>query len=503
MSPELITFSIYIIGMLGIGYYYYRKNKSIEDYFLGGRTLNPYVTALSAQASDMSGWLLMGFPGAIYMGGFNAMWIAIGLAIGTYLNWQFTAKRLRRYTEVVEAITIADFFENRFKDNTRALRVVSSATVLVFFTIYVSAGLVSGGLLFESVLGINYEFALVLSVLIIGVYTFLGGFKAVSWSDFVQGSLMLLALIVVPLVVISNLGGLGQVWQKVAEINPDLLHAGRLVEYNLAERVMWTSGASASEGITIIGLISLLGWGLGYFGMPHILVRFMGIKSAKDLPISQFVGVTWVVLSLIGAALVGIMGIVVLPEPLANQEMVFMDMLQHLFNPWIAGIFLAAILAAIMSTIDSQLLVSSSALAEDFYKALFRPEASEKELLWISRGTVALITLIALFFALSGGTILDIVSYAWAGLGASFGPAILFSLFWKKTSRNAVLTGIITGGVVVILWNNLFAFTGLYEIIPAFILSSLAIYLISNFGEGPTEEVVKEFETAMKPLANE
>lgn len=503
MDPILVTFLVYILGMLLIGYYYYKKNESIEDYFLGGRTLNPYVTALSAQASDMSGWLLMGFPGAVYAGGFNAMWIGIGLAVGTYLNWQFTAKRLRRYTEVVEAITISDFFENRFKDKTRSLRVVTALAILIFFTIYVSSGLIAGGLLFENILGIKYELAVYLSVLVIGLYTFLGGFKAVSWTDFVQGSLMFIALLIVPIVVVSIIGGLDEVWNQVGEINPDLLHAGKLVKYNLAEKVMWTSGPKAGQGITFIGLISLLGWGLGYFGMPHILVRFMGIKSAKQLPISQFVGVTWVVVSLVGAVLVGIMGIIMIPEPLANTETVFLVLLKQLFNPWLAGIFLAAVLAAIMSTIDSQLLVSSSALAQDFYKSLIRPDAGEEELLWVSRGTVVLITIIALVFALSGGTILDIVAYAWAGLGASFGPAILFSLFWKKTSKNGVLAGIITGGLVVILWKNLFAYTGLYEIIPGFILSGLVIYLISSFGEGPTPEVEKEFETAMKPLANE
>jgi len=503
MDPVLVTFTIYILGMLAVGYYYYRKNDSIEDYFLGGRTLNPYVTALSAQASDMSGWLLMGFPGALYAGGFNAMWIGIGLAIGTYLNWQFTAKRLRRYTEVVDAITVADFFEYRFKDKSRSLRVVSAVVILVFFTIYVSSGLIAGGLLFESVLNINYQLAVFLSVIIIGLYTFLGGFKAVSWTDFIQGSLMFVALIAVPLAVINMVGGFGEVWNQVAEVNPDLLQAGKLVEYNLAEKVMWTSGPRVGDGLTFVGLISLLGWGLGYFGMPHILVRFMGIKSAKQLPVAQFVGVSWVVISLIGAVLVGIMGIIVLPNPLANTEMVFLSMLQELFNPWIAGIFLAAVLAAIMSTIDSQLLVSSSALAEDFYKSLIRPEASQKELLWVSRAAVALVTIIGVFFALSGGTILDIVSYAWAGLGASFGPAILFSLFWRKTSRNGVLTGIISGGIVVVLWKNFFAYTGLYEIIPAFFISALLIYLVSQFGDGPTEEVEKEFETAMKPLANE
>lgn len=503
MIPVLVVFLIYTVLMLTIGYYFYSKDDSLEDYFLGGRSLNPYVTALSAQASDMSGWLLMGFPGAVYAGGFNAMFIGIGLAVGTYLNWQFTAKRLRRYTEVVDAITISDFLENRFKDKSRSLRIVSAIVILVFFTIYVSSGLVAGGLLFENVLNVDYKLAVWFSVLIIGLYTLLGGFKAVSWTDFIQGSLMFLALIVVPVIVIVNKGGLGEIWNQVAAVNPDLLDAGKLVKYNLAERVMWTSGPQSGDGLNFIELISLLGWGLGYFGMPHILVRFMGIKSAKEMPVAQFVGVSWVVISLIGAVLVGIMGIVVLPEPLANQEMVFITMIEKLFNPWIVGILLTAVLAAIMSTIDSQLLVSSSAIAEDFYKSLFRPEASQRELLWVSRGAVALITLIAVIFALSGGSILDIVSYAWAGLGAAFGPAILFSLFWRKTNRSGILAGMITGGLVVVIWKNLLAFTALYEIIPGFILSSLVIYLFGIFGQGPAEEVLKEFETAMKPLASE
>ncbi|AZO93389.1 sodium/proline symporter PutP [Halocella sp. SP3-1] len=502
MDPVLITIIVYIIGMLLIGYYYYRRNESIEDYFLGGRTLNPYVTALSAQASDMSGWLLMGFPGAVYAGGFNAMWIGIGLALGTYLNWQFTAQRLRRYTEVVDAITIADFFESRFRDKSHYLRIVTALAILIFFTIYVSSGLIAGGILFENILGINYNVAVFLAVIVVGLYTFLGGFKAVSWTDFVQGLLMFIALIIVPIIVISSLGGFDELWKQIAAVNPDLLNASKIVDYNLADRVRWTS-LNTGDGFTFISLISLLAWGLGYFGMPHILVRFMGIKSARQLPISQFVGISWVVISLIGAVLVGMMGIVIIPEPLANTETVFLVLLQRLFNPWIAGIFLAAVLAAIMSTIDSQLLVSSSALAEDFYKAIFRPEAGQKELLWVSRATVALITILGLVFALSGGSILDIVAYAWAGLGASFGPAILFSLFWKRTSRNGVLAGIITGGLTVIIWKNFFAYTGLYEIIPGFILAALLIYLISLLGDGPVEEVEKEFEMAMKPLANE
>ncbi len=499
MSPEIITFIIYIGGMLGIGYYFYKQNESTSDYFLGDRSLNPYVTAISAQASDMSGWLLMGFPGAVYAGGFNAMWIGIGLAMGTYLNWQFVGQRLRRYTEVIDAITIADFFEKRFKDNSRVLRIVTGLVILVFFTIYVSSGLVAGGKLFESLLNIDFTIAVYLSVFIVGLYTILGGYLAVSWTDFIQGGLMFIALVIVPITVITNYGGFAEVWRAVSSVNPDLLHAGKAVSYDIGG-AEWLS---AGSGLTFVGLISLLGWGLGYFGMPHILVRFMGIKSAKQIPRSQFIAVTWVTISLIGAVLVGIVGIVVL-EPLPDSEKVFLELLDKLFSPWVSGVFLAAVLAAIMSTIDSQLLVSSSALAEDLY-TVFRKEADQSELMWVSRGAVIVILIIGLFFALAGGSVLNIVSYAWAGLGASFGPAILFSLFWKKTTRNGILAGIVSGGLTVIIWKNVGALagTGLYEIIPAFALSSLLIYLISVTGEDPTEEVEKEFETAMKPLANE
>ncbi len=499
MDPILITFAIYIVGMMIIGYYFYRRNEDTADYFLGGRGLNAPVTALSAQASDMSGWLLMGFPGAVYAGGFHAMWIGIGLAIGTYLNWQFTASRLRYYTEKVDSITIADFFENRFKDDTRALRVVTGLVILVFFTIYVSSGLVAGGTLFESILDVDYNVAVYISVVIIALYTYLGGYLAVSWSDFIQGSLMFLALVVVPISVVVSMGGLSELWSAISDVNPDLLYAFRTVEFNPDGASVWQT---VSGGISPIDLISNIAWGLGYFGMPHIIIRFMSIDDGKELPISQFIGVTWVVVTLIGAVFVGIIGIVTFAEPLGNPETVFLDLLQYVMNPWVGGIFLAAVLAAIMSTVDSQLLVSSSALTEDFYKAFFRRDASDRELLLFSRGSVIVITLIALYFAMAGGMILDIVGYAWAGLGSAFGPAILFSLYWKKTNKHGVLAGIITGGVTVIIWNNFFAFTGLYEIVPGFFLSSLIIFLVSYFGPETDPEIAEEFEE-VKELAKD
>ncbi|SDL11490.1 sodium/proline symporter PutP [Halarsenatibacter silvermanii] len=444
MDPVLTTFALYIVGMMVIGYYFYKRNQDTEDYFLGDRGLNAPVTALSAQASDMSGWLLMGFPGAVYAGGFSAMWIGIGLAIGTYLNWQFTASRLRYYTEIVDSITLTDFFESRYKDDSRALRIVTGLVILVFFTIYVSSGLVAGGTLFETILGVDYNIAVYISVIIIALYTYLGGYLAVSWSDFVQGSLMFIALVIVPVAVILNMGGLSELWAQVSEVNRDLLYAFRQVDFDPGNGASWLS---TGEGVSFVDWISNIGWGLGYFGMPHIIIRFMSIDKGEDLPTSQFIGVTWVVVTLIGAVFVGIIGIVTFAEPLGNPETVFLDLLQYVMNPWIGGIFLAAVLAAIMSTVDSQLLVSSSALTEDFYKAFFSRDASDRELLIVSRVSVVLITLVALYFAMAGGRILDIVGYAWAGLGSAFGPAVLFSLYWKKTNKYGVLAGILIGGV--------------------------------------------------------
>lgn len=497
-SPTVAVFLIYIMSMILIGALLYQKNKSMADYFLAGRSLNGYVAALSAEASDMSGWLLLGLPGAAYAGGINAMWIAIGLAIGTYLNWQFVAQRLRRYTELVNAITLSDYFEYRFHDKSRSLRIISAILTLTFFLFYTSSGLVAGGKLFETTFGFDYNMALYVGAAVIITYTFLGGFLAVSWTDFVQGTLMFFALLLVPVILITDMGGLNQLWQNLASFNPDLLDAMKTVNYNFADGVMWISD---STSITLLAIISLAAWGLGYFGQPHILVRFMGINSPREVPKAQFIGVTWVVITLISAVFVGIVGITTL-DPLADPETVFINLVDMLFNPWIAGLFLAAILAAIMSTIDSQLLVSSSALAEDFYRQLIRPKASDKELMWVSRGSVILIALIALILAKSGGSVLSLVAYAWAGLGATFGPTVILSLFWKRMTKNGALAGMLTGGLTVIIWKNFLSHTGLYEIVPAFILSVIAIVVVSLLDKKPSEEIEKEFETCANGSAD-
>ncbi|WP_209124135.1 sodium/proline symporter PutP [Alkalihalobacillus sp. BA299] len=491
----IITFVIYLIGMLLIGLWTYRKTNTISDYFLGGRKLNSWVAAMSAQASDMSGWLLLGLPGAIYVTGLNGMWIAIGLAVGTYLNWQFIAKRLRRYTETVNSITIPDYLENRFKDNTKVIRVFSALTIILFFLFYASSGMVAGAVLFEQAFGIDYNVALLVGSVVIVSYTFLGGFLAVSLTDFIQGILMFCALLLVPAVLIVSLGGFSGLWGTISDINVDLLNIMKTVG---VEDGTWATNITS---FSIIGTISLLAWGLGYFGQPHILTRFMSIRSASEIPKARLIAVVWVVLSLIGAGFVGLVGITQFDTPLENPESIFIILVQTLFNPWVAGILLAAILAAIMSTIDSQLLVSSSAIAEDFYKQILRKEASEKELVWISRASVIFISVIAVILAKNGGNVLELVSYAWAGFGAAFGPVIILSLYWKRMTRYGALAGILTGTFIVIFWNEIPVLNaiGLYELVPGFVLATVAVVLVSMIDRAPSAEIEAEFNQSIYP----
>lgn len=460
-----ITFVAYSALMLFIGFYFYRKNNTTEDYFLGGRSLGPVVSALSAGASDMSGWLLMGLPGALYVGGLVESYIAIGLSIGALLNWSFVAKRLRIYTSIIaNSITIPDYFETRFDDDKHILRIVCAIVILVFFTFYVSAGLVGGAKLFESTFGIDYAYALTAGTLIIVAYTFLGGYKAVCWTDMIQGLLMMGALIIVPVVMLGELGGYDEAVKIVAEIKPKALSMG--------------------EGVSALAIISALAWGLGYFGQPHILVRFMSIRSTKDIPAATIVGISWMVISLIGACLIGVLGIAYVYKfnlSLQDPEKIFIVMSQLLFNPWIAGILLSAILAAIMSTASSQLLVSSSTLAEDFYRRIFKQDASSQMVMKIGRFGVLLVAVIAFLISTDkDSSILKIVSYAWAGFGASFGSVMLFSLFWSRMTRIGAIAGMITGAVVVIVWQNYIAeYIKLYEIVPGFLAASLAIIIAS------------------------
>ncbi|EAJ8675726.1 sodium/proline symporter PutP [Campylobacter coli] len=466
-TPIAIMFVAYAALMLYIGFYFYRQNKNTEDYFLGGRSLGPVVSALSAGASDMSGWLLMGLPGALYASGLIESYIAIGLSIGALLNWSFVAKRLRIYTSVIaNSITIPDYFETRFDDDKHILRIVCAIVILIFFTFYVSSGLVGGAKLFEATFGIRYEYALTIGTLIIVAYTFLGGYKAVCWTDLLQGLLMMGALIVVPAVMLYHLGGFGEAMAVIEEIKPNALSMG--------------------EGIGALSIVSALAWGLGYFGQPHILVRFMSIRSTKDIPAATFVGISWMVISLIGACFIGLLGIAYVHKfelTLQDPEKIFIVMSQLLFNPWIAGILLSAILAAIMSTASSQLLVSSSTIAEDFYKRIFNKEASNKTVMNLGRIGVLLVALVAFVISTDKeSSVLSIVAYAWAGFGASFGSVMLFSLFWSRMTRIGAILGMITGAVMVVLWKNylaeLFNFP-IYEIVPGFVAASAVIIIAS------------------------
>ncbi len=478
-TPTLVTFAIYLIVMLGIGVFFWRMTENLSDYMLGGRTLGGGVAALSAGASDMSGWLLLGLPGAMYASGMNAIWIGIGLTIGAYLNWQFVAKRLRVYTEVAnDAITLPDYLESRFEDTSKALRVISALVILLFFAFYTSSGLVAGAKLFEATFGLSYNLALWIGGIIIISYTFLGGFLAVSWTDFFQGIMMFCALIIVPVIAVLVVGGWDETTDQVAAID---------ASYN-----------DAFSGMTLFGIISLMVWGLGYFGQPHILVRFMAIRSAREVPKARLIGMSWMVFGLFGAIATGYAGIAYFADnPLEDSETVFIALVTLLTHPWIAGFLLAAILAAVMSTVDSQLLVSSSAVTEDFYKAFLRPGASDTELVWVGRAAVIAIPLIGLIIASDPEAgVLALVSYAWGGFGAAFGPVVLLSLFWRGMTRNGALAGIIVGAVTVVVWKQIEGgIFEMYEILPGFLFCTTAMVVCSRMSP-PTSSVTATFDRA-------
>ncbi|MGL1958521.1 MAG: sodium/proline symporter PutP [Colwellia sp.] len=479
----LISLALYFIVMIGIGVYAYRKSTSdVAGYMLGGRSLSPSVAALSAGASDMSGWMLMGLPGAMYVTGMSSLWIAVGLIIGAFLNYLIVAPRLRTYTEIAnDSITLPDFFENRFNDKSRMLRVVSSIVIVVFFTLYTSSGVVAGGKLFESSFGLNYEVGLYITAGVVVVYTLFGGFLAVSLTDFVQGCIMFVALILVPIVTINEVTGLSEMQASLSAIDPKLL--------------------DLFNGATVLGIISTMAWGLGYFGQPHIIVRFMAIRSVKDMPTARNIGMSWMIVTIIGAMATGLAGRAYAAQAglkLDDAETIFIVLSQILFSPLIAGFLLAAILAAIMSTISSQLLVTSSSLTGDFYQAFLNRDASEKQLVFVGRVSVFIVALVAIFLAYDrDSTILTLVSNAWAGFGAAFGPVVIGCLFWKNMTRNGALAGIITGALTVLIWiyapityNGQSLSSIMYEIVPGFIACTLAIVIVSKLSK--VESVVTD-----------
>lgn len=462
-----LTFSAYCVILLIIAVLAYRKTQSLSDYILGGRSLGPLVAALSAGASDMSGWLLLGLPGFAYAAGFEAAWLCAGLLLGSYLNWLLVAPRLRLFSERFgDALTLPSYFERRFNDHSGLLRLISAIFIVLFFLLYTSSGLLAGAKLFNTVFALDFHTALILGAGAIVAYTLFGGFLAVSWTDMFQGSLMLLALLIVPLVAWQQLDQ--ALFTSLSEKNAHLLNA--------------FSNASG-EPLTVLALLSSLAWGLGYFGQPHILARFKAVASLEDIPKARRIAVAWTALSLGAAMLIGMVGSVFFAEPLADPEKVFMLLVNALFHPLVAGVLLAAILSAIMSTADSQLLVSSSVLVEDIYGRFFHRNPNPALMLWLGRAAVLLIALIAIVLAWDeNSTVLGMVAYAWAGFGAAFGPLIILSLYSSTISRTAAMSGIIVGGVTVLVWKPLSGgLFDLYELLPGFVFAFITILLVSRF----------------------
>ncbi|MCU7932094.1 MAG: sodium/proline symporter PutP [Candidatus Thiodiazotropha sp. (ex Codakia rugifera)] len=462
------SFFFYLLVIMIIGIVAWRRTRNLSDFVLGGRQLGSWVAALSASASDMSGWLLLGLPGYAYLAGLESVWLALGLLIGTWLNWRLVAARLRRASEAAgNALTLPEYLSNQFNDTSGLIRVSSSFFVLLFFLFYTSSGLVAGGKLFEAVFGLPYLWAVASGALIIILYTAFGGFLAVSWTDLFQGLLMLLALVAIPLFALAEMGGIDNFITTVSEQNRQLLNP-------LTDK--------SGQPLGMIAIVSLMAWGLGYFGQPHILARFKAIKHADHVPQARMIAVSWVFVTLTAACLVGLMGIPLFETPLEDAEKVFIRLVDLLFHPLLAGICLAAILAAIMSTADSQLLVSSSTFTGDLYRLLLRKQVSERELIIVGRLAVMVIALVAFLLAMDrDNKVLDLVAYAWAGFGAAFGPAVLLSLYWKGMNRWGALAGIVTGGLTVVIWKPLQGgLFDLYEIVPGFLASLLVIVLVSS-----------------------
>ncbi|QBX38290.1 sodium/proline symporter PutP [Brevundimonas sp. S30B] len=492
-TGSLISLAVYFIGMLAIGVYAWRKSTSdVSGYMLGGRQLGPGTTALSAGASDMSGWLMMGLPGAMYATGLASGWIGVGLLAGAWINWIVVAPRLRVYTaRARDAITIPDFLDKRFDDKSRLLRIISAIVIVVFFTIYTSSGMVAGGKLFETSFGLDYGLGLWITAGVVLAYTLIGGFLAVSLTDVVQGLIMFVALLLVPIIAMTHSGGPGGVIETVRSVDPQLLNVFR--------------------DFSLIGVISALAWGLGYFGQPHIIVRFMAIRSLKDIPTARTIGMGWMALCLLGALGTGLAGLAYATRTglsVSDPETIFIILADVLFNPLVTGFLLAAILAAIMSTISSQLLVASSSLTEDFYAVFLRRNAGDKERVMVGRLTVLAVAVAAIVLAYApDSNVLGLVAQAWAGFGAAFGPLIILALTWRRMTRNGALAGMIVGALTVLFWiyapvlpDGQTLSSVIYEMVPGFVLSLLAIVIVSRLGRAPDAEVVRTFEAVQDEL---
>ena len=504
-----IAMALYIAVVIGIGVFYAKKaNESSSNYLIGGRSLGPWVTAMSAEASDMSGWLLMGLPGVAYwMGLSDAFWTALGLCIGTYLNWLFVAKRLRTYSQIAgDSITIPDFFSNRFKEKKKVIVLISALFILVFFCVYAASCFVTVGKLFSTLFGAKYVTMMLIGAAFVLIYTFIGGFLAESASDFMQGIVMILALTAVVIMGLVKAGGLGEVIDNAKQI-PGFFDFFGMASPTMAEGVQALDEAGKplfGEAINygLLTIISTMSWGLGYFGMPHVLLKFMAIRSADEVAKSRRIATVWCVISLTAAVMIGVIGRVLFPVDLvtySEAESVFVHLSTNFFFPLIAGIVMAGILAATISSSDSYLLIASSAFSKNIFQSILKRNAKDKEVLLMSRITLIIVAVIAAVIALDeSSSIFKIVSFAWAGFGATFGPIMLFSLFWKRTTQIGAIAGMISGGGMVFIWKLLVRPLGgivdIYELFPAFVISCIVIVAVSLLTPKPSKEITDEFE---------
>lgn len=505
-----IAMSLYVAVVIAIGVYYAKRaGESSDNYLIGGRSLGPWVVAMGAEASDMSGWLLMGLPGVAYFFGFSdAAWTAIGLGIGTYLNWLFVAKRLRNYSHIAgDAITIPDFFSNRFREDKKIIMTIAALFILIFFSVYAASCFVTVGKLFSTLFGIKYVYMMIAGALFVVLYTFIGGFLAESASDFMQGVVMFFALGAVLIAGVAAAGGVGAIAENIKAI------PGFFDFFGIAQPVMVNGVQQVANGKALFGeagvygfltILSTLSWGLGYFGMPQVLLKFMAIKKSGDLKLSRRIAIIWVIISLGAAVAIGMIGRVLYPDALLTQsaaEGVFILLSTNFFVPLFAGIVMAGILAATISSSDSYLLIAASAFSKNIYQGIMKKEASDKAVLYVSRATLVVIAVIAMVIALNENSIIfRVVSFAWAGFGATFGPIMLFSLFWKRTTRSGAIAGMLSGGGMVFLWKLVLkpmgGIFGIYELLPAFVLSCIVIVIVSLLSKEPAKEIQEEFELA-------
>ncbi len=506
----LITMCIYILIVIGIGVYFAkRSNKSSENFFIGGRSLGPWVAAMSAEASDMSGWLLMGLPGVAYWCGLaDAFWTALGLAVGTYFNWLIVSKRLRKYSYVAgNAITIPDFFSNRFKEKKKVIMTIASLFILIFFAVYAGSCFVTCGKLFNSMFGIDYKVMMLVGAIFVITYTFLGGFLAESASDFMQAILMIFALVIVLAVGTSAAGGIDVVMTNIKEI------PGFTEFFGLAQPVVENGTQLVEAGKPVFGpaadygwlsVLSMMAWGLGYFGMPQVLLRFIAIRKADELKRSRRIATIWCVISLAAAVAIGMIGRSLYPTALLTKsgaENIFTLMSQTLLHPLFAGVIMAGILAATISSSDSYLLIAASAISKNLYQGVIKKDATDKQVMMVSRITLLVVALIGIIIALDENSVIfGIVSFAWAGFGATFGPLMIFSLFWKRINRAGAIAGMLSGGITVFIWklvlNPLGGVFTIYELLPAFIVSCIFIVVVSLLTKEPSDEIKNEFELA-------